>query len=290
MTRKHLFFIFLLLITISSLVWKEGLRQKENVIISPLSPNNFPVEEMAKNDAGEPLGKITPFPAVTVTATASSLPFTRKKQYVIAIFGDSMIDTMGEKLEYLDSSLMRGYPGIKFSLYNYGIGAQNADNGLARFNSPFKYKTRDYPAISQLKPDILIIGSFAYNPFSPYDLKRYQASLQQLILEAKKNSPDVYLLVEIAPLKIDFGKGQNGVNWDADTAYIHAGHIIEQLESAINIGKSTGVVVIDAFSPSQINVEKEGKRTYINPDDGIHPSVVGHNFMADLIASTINLK
>lgn len=286
MTKKHFFFIFLLLITISSLVWKEGLRQKENIIISPLSPNNFPVEEMAKNDSGEPLRKMTPSPAVT----ASSLPLTRKKQYVIAIFGDSMIDTMGEKLEYLDSSLTRGYSGIKFSLYNYGIGAQNADNGLARFNSPFKYKTRDYPAISQLKPDILIIGSFAYNPFSPYDLKRYQVSLQQLILEAKKNSPDVYLLVEIAPLKIDFGKGQNGVNWDADTAYIHAGHIIEQLESAINIGKSTGVVVIDAFSPSQINVEKEGKRAYINPDDGIHPSVVGHNFMADLIASTINLK
>lgn len=298
MTKKYLLFISLILIILSFFVWREGISpkivnyfHKEEEVetrANRLSFGDLLVKEMPRINFGDLLIKI--IPSQTVREFVSSLPLIGKKKYVIAIFGDSMVDTMGEKLEYLDSNLKREYPGMKFSLYNYGMGAQNAGDGLTRFNSPFKYKTRDYPAISQLKPDILIIGSFAYNPFDPHDLNRYQAALQQLILEAKKISPDVYLLVEIAPLKKDFGKGLNGVNWDADTAYIHAGHIIEQLESAINTGKSTRVVVIDAFTPSQVNAEKEGKRAYINPDDGIHPSASGQRFMADLIASTINLK
>jgi len=233
-----------------------------------------------------------PTPAPTSTIKLPSLRPTIKLQkdvYKIAVFGDSMVDTMGENMDYLQRSLKKKYLETGFLLYNYGTGSQNITDGLNRFNNPFSYQTRNFPSISELQPDVLIIASFAYNPFLPHDRERHQAILEQLVNEAKKLNTKVYLLAEIAPLKRDFGKGINGVNWDDNTSYEHATHIIENLENTYSVAKTTNVSLIDAFSPSQINSEKEGNKEYVNPDDGIHPSAVGHQFMADLIASVIKL-
>ena len=224
----------------------------------------------------------TPVPSPTAipTPTIIKLP---KDSYTIAVFGDSMVDTMGERLEYLEHSLKRKYPATNFNLYNYGKGAQHVEDGLARFYSQFDYQDRHYPPISQIKPDIIILGSFAYNPFFPYDRNRHWLGLARLIDEARTLTPNVYLLDEIRPLRSDFGHGPNGVNWDESTSLEHSGRIIEQLENAIGLSKSKDVSLIDAFNPSL------GDKKYVNPSDGIHPSVAGHEFTADLIASTIKL-
>ncbi len=74
-----------------------------------------------------------------------------------------------------------------------------------------------------------------------------------------------------------------------DMTYEHATNIIELLENTYLVAGATGIPLIDAFLPSQINSEKEGNKEYVNPDDGIHPSAVGHQFIADLIVKTIRL-
>ncbi len=262
-------------------------------IITPIIiANALQKQEVLGVIALTPTPTPTPTPLLTETPTPTPVPLKApvKKSYSIAVFGDSMEDTMGERLEYLEHALKAKYPQTNFDLYNYGVGSQNVADGVARFNSNFSYKTRNYPSLSQLKPDILIIGSFAYNPFAPQDVNKYWTTLSQLMQTAKSVSSQVYMLAEIAPLKKNFGKGPNGVNWDENTSYQHATQIIELLESDSALSKSLNIPLINAFYPSQINSYKEGNPTYVNPSDGIHPSVLGHEFIANLIAASLKLN
>ena len=159
--------------------------------------------------------------------------------------------------------------------------------GLARFGSHFKYQSRDYQSIPELKPDILIVASFSYNPFTPHDRDRHWLTLTKLVQEAKLYTPRVYMLAEIAPLRSNFGKGPQGVNWSDDTNYEHSARIIEQLQNAIGLSSTLNVPLIDTFTPSLDGSKIQGQAKYVNPSDGIHPSVEGHQFMADKIAQTL---
>lgn len=218
------------------------------------------------------------------------LPAPSKKHYTIAVYGDSMVDTMGEVLEYLDSALHKKYPDTEFLLYNYGKGSENVEMGLNRFHNRLDYQNRSYPPITDIDADIIILGSFAYNPFTPHNRDHHWLTLTNLVQEAQKTGAQVYMLAEIAPLRADFGKGPNGVNWETKTVIEHSGWIIEQLENAIGLSQTLHVPLIDAYTSSLVEGKKEGRRELINPSDNIHPSVEGHTFMAEKIAETIVLR
>ncbi len=244
--------------------------------------------------------KPSPTPTVDSTVTPSPTPTPGIEQildtpskniYRIAIIGDSMVDTMGEVLEYLEHDLKKKYPNTRFLLYNYGIGAQNASDGLARFSSRLDHQDRHYLPLTEIEADVIIVGSFAYNPFSPHDRDRHWLTLTAIVQAAQRTNASIYMLAEIAPLREDFGRGPRGVNWEAPTAVEHSGRIIEQLENAIGLSKSLKVPIIDAFTPSleDNSPQKEGRAEYVNTDDGIHPSVRGHEFISDIISSQILL-
>lgn len=257
--------------------------QQTQVLGAVATPTPQLVQTLAIEPTLTPTIILTAVPTLIPIPTNTPVSAAKKRDYKIAIIGDSMVDTMGERLEYLEHALKRRYPGVNFTLYNFGKGAENVEMGLTRLGSELHYQDRNYPALTQVAPDILIVGSFAYNPFTPYVRDRHWVGLTKMIEEAKKISPSVYLLAEIAPLRAEFGRGPNGVNWDNDTAYIHSGRIIEQLENAVGLAKTLGVPLIDAFRPSG------GSKNYVNPSDGIHPSVSGHEFTAELIAKTLRL-
>ncbi len=228
---------------------------------------------------------LTPTSSPSVTPTPSTMSL-KKQSYSIALFGDSMIDTMGENLEPLQKVLANTYPDTKFNLYNYGIGGQNVEQGLMRFESSFVNRERNFPPLSTLRPDILIIGSFAYNPFSTHDKNKHYTLLKELITKSKAISSNIYLLAEIAPLKNGFGSGKNGVNMPEDFAYQHAKNIIEQLDNIVNLASSENVPLINAYHKSRID-GIFGDPYLVNKDDGIHPSAAGHAFTAKLIIASI---
>lgn len=230
---------------------------------------------------------VIPSPTLIPTSTPSATPILLKKStYSIVIFGDSMVDTMGENLEYLQKALTNKYSKTSFKLYNYGIGGQNIEQGLVRFESSFVNRERNFPPIPALSPDILILGSFAYNPFPTHDRNKHYSLLKELITKAKTSSSKLYLLAEIAPLKSGFGEGKNGVNMPKDVAYQHALNIIEQLDDVINLSTSENIPLINVYYSSRVN-GSFGDPYYVNPDDGIHPSFAGHVFTADLIIEKI---
>ena len=242
-------------------------------------------KELVKSVIATPTIHVTP----TLTPIPTPTPIVLKKSsYSIAIFGDSMVDTMGEELEYLQKTFTDKYPRTKFNLYNYGIGGQNIEQGLARFESSFVNRERQYPPIPALLPDVLIIGSFAYNPFSTHDRNKHYTLLKELIGKAKNASSNVYLLAEIAPLKTGFGKGKNGVNMTEEAALEHANHIIEQLDDVINLSNAENIPLINAYYESRVD-GSFGDPYFVNKDDGIHPSEAGNYFTAELITARIKL-
>lgn len=230
-----------------------------------------------------PSPSATPTP-LSITPTATPSKSHAKNDYKIAVYGDSMVDTMGERLEYLEHSLKKIYPNVNFTLYNYGKGSENVEMGLDRWDNVLNYQDRHYPSIVDLRPDIIVIGSFAYNPFSPYIRDLHWVGLTKLVETAKTVTPNVYILAEIVPLRNNFGKGPNGVNWNENTAYEHSGRIVEQLENVVSLSGNLNVPLIDVFHQSI------GRSGLTNPSDGIHASVSGHEFTSDIIANTIQLK
>lgn len=257
-------------------------------IVRPMQEHVPGAETQVMGVAASPLEVVTLTPSPAASPSLSVK--LAKSSYTIAIFGDSMVDTMGENLEYLQKSLKGKYPQTSFNLYNYGMGGQNVAQGLERFGSAFSYQGRSYPPITQIEADVIIVGSFAYNPFTSHDKQRHQEILARLVSEAKATGAQVYLLAEIAPIKIGFGVGPSGINWPAELANMQAQHIVEQLENAFFLSKSLNVPLISAYGLSKDTDSKFGMKVYVNGSDGIHPSVQGHVLMSNLIAASLKLR
>ena len=280
---KVVFFVVLVLVlSIDGVTFYQEFFANDDVLSSSVVASP-PTSPSAANSSS-PVAIPTNSPSLAPTPS----PIPKKSSYKIAVYGDSMVDTMGENLEYLDNWLNDMYPNVTFKLYNYGIGAENIEMGLARWDWKFDNRDRHFDAISKIGADIIVVGSFAYNPFPPHDKNRHWIGLTKLVENAKATGVDVYMLAEIAPLKAGFGKGPNGINWPEDLANEQAEHIIEQLQSAVSLSKELDVPLINVFEKSKAN-GNYGLAVYVNPNDGIHPSVDGHSFMASLIARSLKL-
>ena len=212
-----------------------------------------------------------------------------QESYTIAAIGDSMVETMGGNLEYLGKALKNKYPDTGFAFYNYGLGAENISEGLARFDKSYSYLSRNFPPLHELSPDVIIVGSYAYNPLVPYDRQKHWSELASVVVMAKEITPNVYVLAEIAPLESGFGSGVGGVNWPESMAKEHTIHIIEQLENAIGVANILEVGLIDVYNASAKKGSMYGEQFYVDQHDNIHPSVEGHIFTANMIASKIIL-
>lgn len=216
-----------------------------------------------------PLPEETPIP-----------PSATKSSYKIALIGDSMIETMGENLDYLDKALKQKYPNTEFHLYNYGIGSENVEMAATRI---------DQTGIATSNFDIIISGTWAYNPLVPFNQEAYKSKLDEITMQLAAGNSDYYMLIEIAPLDDGFGKGSGGVNWPDEISKPHVKDILTQLWTARYLAHERGYKIIDTYTPSRAFLSEYGELKYVNSHDGIHPSVEGHEFIANIIVSTIEL-
>lgn len=247
---------------------------------------------------GEILAMTVPDPKPVPEVLSAMLPptplskpilTTPKKEYVIAVYGDSMVETMGENLDYLQVALKEKYPYTKFSMYNYGIGAEKVSEGLARYANSFDRGNRHFPSIKDLKPDIIVVGSYSYNPFDQHDAMRHKNVLAELVNLARQSSK-VYMLAEIAPVETGFGTGTGGVNWPESITKTHVQRIQEQMQSVFALGTQLTVPIVNAYDASKKPGSTFGKPEYVSSHDNVHPSILGQIFTANKIAETIVLQ
>ena len=233
---------------------------------------------------------LNPVPSPTVMLSPSPDPTLSKNKYKIAIVGDSMIETMGDNLDYLATALKQKYPDTEFEMYNYGVGSENVLEGSDRLVKSFAHGKRNYPPITDVKPDVIIVGSWAYNPPAEYDKNVHWNYLAGIINKSKEISKKVYVLAEVAPLEDDFGKGPKGVNWPAELVAFHIQKIVELMQNARHLPNALDVGLIDVYSQTTQDNSPYGKNEYVDTSDHIHPSVLGHTITAETIRDTIVLE
>lgn len=210
-------------------------------------------------------------------------------QITVAVVGDSMTDLMKPGLPYLKTELKKHYPQAHFSLFNYGVGADNIENGMARIKGSYDYQGRSYSPLIETNPDIVVIESFAYNPFPEEDnlLLRHWQDLQDFVNYIKSSTEaDIIILATIAPTKEKFGQGPNGVNWPIETAYQHAEKINSLLDNTVRFAQSKNLPLVDIYHQTLLD-NGEGNPKYINSNDHIHQNEAGNQLIAKHLADKI---
>lgn len=228
------------------------------------------------------LGKSThsaPFPQITNIETET---------ITIAVLGDSMVDTLGPFIE-LQDRLTEIYPTLEVNVLNYGVGASNIDYGIERITKNYEYLGKKYPSVASTQPDIIVLESFAYNPFPEVDsINRHWLALARAKDEIKAQIPNAKLILAttVAPNSKMFGKGAEGFELSEKDREEKTRVIKEYLQSTIRFSISEKIPLADTYTLT-LQSDGNGDQVYINPVDNIHPSDVGRNLFAQTIVQTI---
>lgn len=228
-----------------------------------------------------------PSPTPTPTPTPR---LTRKKSFTIALLGDSMIDTLGPDAPALKFKLSSLYPGATFQVLNFGVGGTNIDYGLERITNSYSYLGEQKPSLASQNPDIVVVESFGYNPYS-FDegsLQRHWLALAKIVDALKANVPGVQVIIAatIAPDAKTFGDGAPGVSFAAEDKWKRADVIKKYLDNAVKFARGEGLPLADAFHPSLAS-DGNGREVYINQGDHIHYSDAGRALFASVVTNTI---
>lgn len=230
--------------------------------------------------------------SVSATPTPSAIPknSARKKSYTISIIGDSMVDTLGPDGGGLNKLLHNRYPNSEFTVINHGVGGTNIDYGLERLTHGYSYLGEGRPSVISQNPDIIVIESFGYNPYS-FDtgaISKHWLQLAAMVDTIHTNLPQTKIVIAatIAPNWNVFGDGAPFINMSPEGKRTKVETIKQYLESTVSFSRGEHIPLADAFHPS-MDSSGNGKLSYINPGDHIHYSEAGRTFMASTIANTI---
>jgi hypothetical protein len=266
-------------------------------VISPI-PANTPVTTSPPAKPDISFGQITATasgtqPTVlgeTTTVVPTHEPLLTKKQaYTIAFLGDSMIDTMGPGLPAVHIDLKNIYPRTNFILLNYGVGATNIDYGIKRITNGYSYLGKDIPALTSTNPDIVVLESFAYNPFPVADgINRHWLALAKAVDTIHATIPGAKIIIAatIAPNSTVFGDGAAGLAFSAQDKIERTTIIKQYLDSTVKFAASQHLPLADAYHAS-LNANNEGILTYINSGDHIHYSDAGRALFAQQVANAL---
>ncbi len=256
-------------------------------VISPLSDGQVLGETTV---TAEPTPTITVTPSPTPIKEAQITRSTRKSSYTIAILGDSMVDTLGPEFPALKDKLKALYPATSFTIINHGVGATNIDYGIERLTNSYSYLGEQRPSLISQHPDIVIVESFGYNPYS-FDegaIDKHWLAMAKVVDILKANIPGVKIVIAstIAPDAATFGDGAAGLSFGAEDKWKRVDVIKKYLDNAVKFAKSQGLALADAFHPS-LDSNGNGRDAYINPGDHIHYSDAGRSFMAQKVLDAI---
>ncbi len=244
---------------------------------------------------GQVLGtQSSPLPSPINPATAGP---TTKPQNIggdgqivtIAVLGDSMIDSLGSGIPDLEISLAQYFPQKKFNIINYGVGASDLEYALYRLKNNYRYLDTVHPSLLSLKPDIIVVESFAYNNFgnTQNGFDRQWLALGAITTEIKTNLPTTKIILAstIAPESSHFAVG-SGTTYTAMEKIEKTKTIKLYQKNLLNFAASQKFPLADAFTPS-LNSQNEGLSQLINDQDHLHPSALGSQFFCDTLAKTI---
>lgn len=233
----------------------------------------------------------SPSPTPTIDPTRLDIfdvASSESGKITFALLGDSMIDTLGRDLKQLKILLAQAYPNIEFNLLNYGVGATNIEYGLTRLTNEYDYLGVHYPSLISQKPDIVLIESFAYNPWTNAqgDLDRQWLTIAKIVGTLKSDLPNTKIILAstIAPNGTVFGEG--AVTMTQQERKDRAQTIKSYLQNMIYFASSTKLPLVNAYHPT-LKKDGEGDLRFIDSKDHIHPSVMGGQLFSHKVVETL---
>lgn len=263
-------------------------------LIADIKPDvGFGLLSLLNDPAAVVLGETTEA-SPSPTPLPKPKPLTRrakKSSFTIAVLGDSMVDTLGPDIPHLKSILGSMYPHVTFwNMRNYGVGGTNIDYGVERLTNDYSYLGNRIPSLISQSPDVVVIESFGYNPYS-YDegaLLRHWMKLAEIVTTIRDRLPQTKIVIAatIAPNWSTFGDGAAGLSYDAESKHQKTQVIKTYLENAVRFARSEHIPIADAYHAS-LDEAGNGKSVYINAGDHIHYSDAGRRLFAAKVAEAI---
>jgi hypothetical protein len=212
------------------------------------------------------------------------------RSYRIMLVGDSMIGSLGPNAQLLRQHLIEYYPDHEFVNYNYGFGATSIETLPNRLVNETEYNDQTYPSILSQGFDLIIVGSFAYNPLSQEyagnGIAKHISFLNDSIRKIIQTKPDsvVAIMTPIAPSKEYFAKGVYDLT--SEERKLWAEERIAYIESVINYANEKEIPLINVYAKT-LSPDGDGNLKYISKDDYIHPSPEGVDLMSKTIVEFI---
>lgn len=227
------------------------------------------------------------------TYTPPKIP--KKDVYIIFMVGDSMTEALGPyggKINEYLNTLYQSAPGNqKIVIDNYAAGSTNllGLQDVMRQKITNNEKVLD-PLLSR-QFDIILVESFGYNPLSQLGLeegiKKQTQTLDMLMKLLTTSHPNsiIIFVATIAPNKETYGQEDSPGNTLVERK-AQAEERMEYIKNHISFAKSHNIPLIDIYNKS-LTPEGDGNLVYINPNDHIHPSFAGIDFISHEIANYI---
>lgn len=249
---------------------------------------------VGKNNSRQSLPVPTTSPSPFVFKTYTPPQIEKKKEYTIFMVGDSMTWALGPHGGTFNGFINDLYKkdGIGILIDNYAVGSTNVlslnENAMTKtttfWDSTFEpLLSRDF--------DLILIESFGYNPLSSLGLeeglKKQTQALNETMTTLVKTHPKsaIVFVATISPSKTDYAR-KILLNLSAADRALQVEERIAYIKNHIEYARAHNIPVINIFEKS-LNEQGGGDLKYINPDDFIHPSFEGVDFIGHEIANFI---
>lgn len=257
-------------------------------LIKPVSKNNT-------NAIAQVLSAVVPTPSPSPTPPGYYvLPkVQRKNPYTIFLVGDSMTLALGPH-----GGTMWGYfndlykkTGIGVLIDNYAQGSTNILSINKQLNNKTTYWDSTFEPLLSRQFDLILVESFGYNPLSQLPreegLRKQTETLDDMMKKLITTHPNsaIVFVATIAPSKTHYAE-KILLNLTVADRTLQAEERIAFIKNHIAYAKAHNIPLINVYEKS-LNAQGDGDLRYINPDDYIHPSAEGVNFIGQEIASFI---
>lgn len=235
----------------------------------------------------------TPSPSPFKFTSYSRPNIQKKQEYSIAMIGDSMAHALGPRGGTFNTFINDLYKphNIGISIDNYARGSNNILQVSEQLERETTYWDSTFPPLMSRNMDLILVESFGYNPLSQFGLedglKKQTEALDALMEKLIVSKPDmsIVFVATIAPSRDNYAK-KILLDISTQDRVLQAEERMSYIKNHIEYAKQHNLPLVNIYEKS-LDPTGSGDLKYINPDDFIHPSFEGVDFIGREIAQYI---
>ncbi len=262
------------------------------IIVAAVGADYLLKTKTQKGNLGQTLSA-TPTPTPFIFTTYTLPKIEKKDAYTIFMVGDSMTHALGPHGGTFNKFINDLYKNDHKTILidNYGRGAVNILSINEELTKKTTYWDSTFEPLLSRDFDLILVESFGYNPLSQFGIeegiKKQTQALDELMKTLIQTHPHaaIVFVATIGPNKETYAQ-KILLNISVADRIKQAQERIVYIKNHISYAKAHNIPLINIFEKS-LDSQGDGNLKYINPDDNIHPSFEGVDFIGHEIANFI---